>query len=365
MSSPLATLVLALSLLIPAAALAQRTAPAVAAIIAEGALALEEMRFGDALEAFTKAVVTVPGDPSLWFGKGLAAFLLGQNDEAETSFTRALKLNPRFSQASAHLGELQYHSGRVADAIATYEAALTYAPGERALIERLDDWRRSSRFSERLYESRGSHFRVLFEGPADDAIARRAVEFLEAAYWRVGTALTVYPPASITVVLYTIQQFRDITRAPAWSGGLYDGQIRVAVKGALDHPEDLERLLSHEFVHAVVAQVGGRNVPFWLNEGFATALEPGGVEWASSVLAGASGRLGLEQLHQSFGRLQGEAVVMAYAESALAVRRLIDMRGASAVVALLRALQQGERFESAFHQRLAMRYEDFLAMLRR
>jgi hypothetical protein len=57
-------------------------------------------------------------------------------------------------------------------------------------------------------------------------------------------------------------------------------------------------------------------------------------------------------------------VPTAYAKSALAVKRLLDMRGPAAVIMLLRDLRRGARFEAAFHQRLAMRYNDFLAMQR-
>lgn len=326
--------------------------------------AFEEKRFGDALEAFTKAVNLAPEDASLWFGKGLSAFMLGQNDVAEVALTRSLQLKPQLVQAAVLLGELQYQAGRVADAVATYETVVPYAQNDRRLIARLEQWRKDSRFSARLYTSRGAHFRVLFEGPADDAIARRAVEYLESAYSRVGAALAVHPTNIVTVVLYTHQQFHDITRAPAWAGGIYDGQIRVAVKGALSQPEDLERVLVHEFVHALVAQVGGRGVPFWINEGLATAQEPGGKEWAASMLDDAKGQPTLDQLHGSFSKLDPSDVAMAYAKSTLAVQRLLDMRGAAAVITLLRDLRSGARFEVAFHQRLAMRYDDFVAMQR-
>jgi len=40
------------------------------------------------------------------------------------------------------------------------------------------------------------------------------------------------------------------------------------------------------------------------------------------------------------------------------------MRGAAAVITLLRDLRMGVRFEAAFHQRLALRYDDFVAMQR-
>ena len=58
-------------------------------------------------------------------------------------------------------------------------------------------------------------------------------------------------------------------------------------------------------------------------------------------------------------------MTIAYAESAVAVRRMIDLRGAASVMALLQDLQNGVPFESAFHQRMAMRYEDFRSMLQR
>jgi hypothetical protein len=110
--------------------------------------------------------------------------------------------------------------------------------------------------------------------------------------------------------------------------------------------------------------VGGRNVPFWLNEGLATSQEPGGTEWAASVLEQTSDQPALDRLHVSFGELNPSDVPTAYAKSALAVKRLLDMRGPAAVIMLLRDLRRGARFEAAFHQRLAMRYNDFLAMQR-
>jgi hypothetical protein len=353
-----------LLLLAPAATFAQSPRSRADALAREASAALREKRLGEALAAFTEVVGISPSDADLWTGKGMTEFLLGHDEQAETSLVRALRLNPKLTTAALFLGELQHRSGRTVDAIATYEKALKHAPDEKTIVGRLEDWRKDVRVSERMYESRGSHFRVLFEGPADHAMARRAVEGLESAYWRIGAALTMYPQGTTTVVLYTIQQFRDITRAPDWSGGVYDGQIRVAVKGALEHPEELDRVLAHEFVHAVVAQTGGRDVPLWINEGLATVFEADGIEWARRVLADAPARIGLERLHESFRRFEGAAVAVAYAESTVAVRRMIELRGAASVMALLQDLQRGAPFESAFHQRMAMRYEDFRNMQR-
>ena len=350
---------------LPVALLAQRPPRDVETLANEGAAALEEKRFGDALEAFTAAAKLAPRDAGLAFGVGIAAFMLGQNGEADAWFTRSLKLDPGFVGSSLWLGELQYREGRIKEAIATYEAALTQSPNARQLEDRLAEWRKETQLQDRFYESRGAHFSVLFEGPADEALARRVVERLEAAYWRVGSALTAYPPKPITVVLYTTEQFRDVTRLPDWTAAAYDGRIRMPVRGALEQSERLDRVLSHEFVHAVVAMLGGRTVPVWLNEGLATVFEPGGVESAEQLLARTSARPSLQELHDSFFGLSGADAAVAYALSARAVQRMIDLRGASAVVQLLQDLARGGQFAAAFQQRLAMRYEDFQAMVAR
>jgi hypothetical protein len=330
----------------------------------QGAAALEARRFDEAFELFTQATALLPREAALWYGAGLAAFMLGRNADAEAALGRAVDLAPRFTDASALLGEVQYRAGRVREAMATYEAALAHAPDEVHVLERLEAWRRDLQVSDRFFESRGAHFIVRFAGPADQALAGRAVEMLEAAYWRIGGELGAYPPEPITVILYTDEQFRDVTRAPEWSGGTYDGRIRVPVRGALGTPADLERVLVHEFVHAVVAMLGGPQVPLWLNEGLAVVFEPGGLDAAARMLAAAASRPRLADLHGGFGRLDRREAQVAYALSAVAVRRMLDLRGAPAVTALLQDLARGAEFPAAFRQRMAMTYAEFESVVR-
>ena len=359
---PLAALIL---LIVPVTSLAQRPAGDAGALAKAGAVALEERRFDDAQAAFIEASRLAPRNADVCLGAGMASFLLGQNEEAEKWLQRALTLNPRLAPASLWLGQLQYRDGRLKEAIATYEAALKRSPGLTELETALRDWRKETSLQDRFYESRGAHFTVLFEGPADDALARRVVERLEAAYWRIGGALTAYPSRPITVVLYTTEQFRDVTRMPEWAAASYDGRIRLPIRGALQQLDELDSVLAHEFVHAVVAMLGGPNVPVWLNEGLASVFEPGGSAEAERMLATISGLPPLTQLHRSFARLSPAAARVAYAFSTRAVQRMLDLRGPSAVVALLHDLARGAQFETAFHQRIAMRYDDFQAMVAR
>ena len=67
--------------------------------------------------------------------------------------------------------------------------------------------------------------------------------------------------STISVVLYTSEQFRDITRAPSWAAGAYDGTIRVPMRGALDEETELDRVLAHEFTHSLVRTLATRSLP--------------------------------------------------------------------------------------------------------
>jgi tetratricopeptide (TPR) repeat protein len=365
MAGRFARVVCLMALILPGATAVQAGPRDPAALAQEGAKALDERRFGDALDAFTQAAALVPRDPGLCAGAGMAAFMLGRNDAAQEWFEKALRLNPRYRTAAQWLGELHYRAGRVSDAINVYEAALTHAPRASELETRLGEWRKEAELQSRFYEARGAHFAVRFEGAGDEMLARRAVERLESEYWRIGQVLTAYPPNPITVVLYTQQQFRDITRMPTWTAAAYDGRIHVPMRGALEQTEELDRVLGHEFVHAVVVMLGGRNVPVWLNEGLATILERGGAEESERVLAATRARPALQQLHRSFSGLSGADAQVAYSLSAKAVRRMMDLRSPSAVVTLLQDLARGVAFATAFHQNIGMRYEDFQAMLAR
>ena len=90
-----------------------RAAQDPSALARAGTAAIENQRFGDALEAFTRAAALQPGDASLCFGAGVAAFMLGQNDVAQTRFECALALNPNYLPAALWLGDLHYRAGRL------------------------------------------------------------------------------------------------------------------------------------------------------------------------------------------------------------------------------------------------------------
>jgi hypothetical protein len=209
----------------------------------------------------------------------------------------------------------------------------------------------------------GDFFTVSFDGPPESTLADAVIEVLNRAYWRIGDVFGTYPVRSVPVVLYTREQFRDVTRAPVWAAGVFDGSIRIPVRGALDSVKGLERVLAHEFTHALIHSIAPRGVPTWLNEGLAAALEREDIAWAEQRLA-KSGAMPLRELQRSFGRFNGDDAERAYATSATAAKRLLDEAGGAPVANLLRDLAAGVKFEEAFLHRIQRSFTDFESSLR-
>jgi len=168
---------------------------------------------------------------------------------------------------------------------------------------------------------------------------------LEAAYLRVGKSLNTYPSETVTAILYTQQQFRDVTKSPSWAAAAYDGRIRMPVQGALKNPAELDRIVTHEFVHAVIHQMYPR-VPGWLNEGLATFLEPGDHAWLTARLRSAGGMIPLSQLDGAFQTSNGDEAVLAYAQSYVGARILAERLGPNFPV-FLQYVSNGTSMEQA------------------
>jgi tetratricopeptide (TPR) repeat protein len=314
-----------------------------------------------AADGFREALAADPKNARLHLGAGLAAALERRDADARDEFERALALDPRLTQARAMLGQMQYRIGDRLLAIRTYETLVAMAPEDAEARATLARWQREAELHDRMQDAVGSHFTVSFEGPAEAPLAAEALEVLDRAYWRIGQLLGTYPSEPIAVVLYTGEQFRDITRAPSWAAGAYDGVIRVPMRGALDQREELDRVLSHEFTHALIRTLASRGVPAWLNEGLATALETGNLGWAEKTAA-TQPPVPLRALQAGFGRFTGGQAQLAYATSALAARRLLEEAGGFAVANLLRDLGEGVPFETAFLHRIQRPFADFQAI---
>lgn len=296
----------------------------------------EAIQRGDgekAASAFRVQLAANPADSRALTGAGLAAHLLGRADEAMRFLKRAVQANAENVQAHYALGQVAYEQGDLDLAIKSYERVVKIAPGSPAIYKQLEDWKKEASLHSTFAARPTARFTVMFEGAAQQAIATRVSTTLEAAYARVGRTLNTYPPDTVTAILYTGQQFRDITKSPSWAAAAYDGRIRIPVLNALKDPAELDRVVTHEFVHAVIHQMYPR-IPGWLNEGLATYLEPGDHTWLMGRLRSADGMIPLARLTEAFHTLDGPEAAVAYAQSYVGARVLSERLGANLPVFL-------------------------------
>ena len=324
----------------------------------------EALNAGDlraAAGAFRAAIAADSKNPRLHLGAGTVAYLERRDEDATRALERALELDPRLTEARVLLGQLQYRGGDLVGAIRLYERVVGDAPADARSRDALERWRREAELHDRLRQSLNDRFTVSFEGPPEAPLAAQALESLDRAYWRIGQALSAYPTKPVSVVLYTAEQFRDITRSPAWAAASYDGTIRVPLRGALENPKELDRVLAHELTHALIRTLASRNVPTWLNEGLASAFEADDLNWAQTRVRDAPQQMPLAMLLTSFGRFAGRQAELAYATSALAVRQLLDEVGGFGIANLLRDLGAGVEFDAAFAHRMQRSFNDWIA----
>lgn len=285
---------------------------------------------GDAEKAaaiFREELDRSPDNAALLYGAGYAASTLGRTDAAISFLKRSIECNPKFVQAMVLLSQIAYQSADLDLAVSTLEKAAAIAPRDRRIAQQLDQWHREAAVHNHLDENTTARFKVLYEGATQKPIGDQVSALLESAYWRIGKAMNSYPSETLNVILYTNRQFQDITRAPAWAGGGYDGRIRLPVGGALRSPKTLERVVTHEYVHAVIHNAAGDDVPTWINEGLASYMESPDRSWVAAALRRADGRIPIEDLGDSFTEFDSDTALVAYAESLIAGQLLCERLG--------------------------------------
>lgn len=211
---------------------------------------------------------------TLWARQALAD---GDRETAAKRLEDALGLEPENVAALMDLATVYFDDGDSAEALTLYEQAVALGGEAGGLSERIEKLRREVAAEANFREFTSRNFRIAYEGKSNAEAARRVLKILTAARREIGSQFS-YPSDPVPVVLYTMDQYRQVTLAPHWSGAVYDGKIRIPLSEETlsdANEANFRRTLYHEFTHALVREIGGDDVPIWLNEGLATYYEIG------------------------------------------------------------------------------------------
>jgi tetratricopeptide (TPR) repeat protein len=334
---------------------------------AKGSLAWKQLdgrQYQDALLNFQSAVQLKPDESFFFVGHGLAYYRLNETDRAIESLKRAIDLDPKKPDAYKIIGDIYYQRDEIEMAGGYYEKALELDPSDQALRDHLDKTRREEKVQSGFQQQASRAFTVKFEGREEQDAAQRLLRDLEEARREIGQAMSYYPREPITVILYTNQQFQDVTRSAAWTKGVYDGKIRLPIGGAEQNPDLLKKVLFHEYTHAVVHGLSrGVQVPTWFNEGIAVYFENGGRSSREQELyrqlRSGTPLVPLSGLHGSFMGLSDAQASLVYAESYAAVKALVDRYGLYRIRQLLEDLGNPKEFAAAFSDNFMIPYETF------
>lgn len=238
-------------------------------------------------------------------------------------------------------------------AIDALRRATALAPGDPHYARALADLERRHAVEQRFDTIVQEHFIARFEGEVKKDLAWDALRILDEAWRRVGDVIDLHPNEPITVVFYTGPAYQAATGAREWSGGQFDGKIRIRASSVAQGEAALRDLLYHEYLHAAVATSVRGQVPAWLHEGLAQRLEPGLDRKRDLAPLAGHTRSTLPALHdlsRGFSALTDhDQVRLSYACALDVVDELVRWRGERSFAQLFEAMNKGKPFEAAFN----------------
>ena len=333
-----------------------------------GKTEFEAGQFASAKQDLETALRFDPENPAILNYYGAALVRTGSPLDAIAYAERASRIAPDSPDAFAVLGYAQFATGRLRDSIASWKKSLSLRP-DASLQAMIDRAQRESRAEAGYSERDSSHFALKYEGrQSSESFRDQLMQVLEADYRDLSRQFGAEPRSSIQVVLYTDQAFFDVTRAPAWTGALNDGRLRIPLRGLDSVTPELGRVLRHELTHSFVNQLSLGHCPAWLNEGIAQMMEPQSLGSRAARLADLFREQHeiplnlLEAGFSSFNRTQAE---IAYDESLAAVEFIYSRYGMNDLIQMVERIGHGESTETSLRQVLHDDYGQFQEELRR
>ena len=160
-------------------------------------------------------------------------------------------------------------------------------------------------------------------------LARAMAEALDQEYDRISGQLGCAWHERLIAVVQSRDAYLKTTAAAEWSGGQFDGRIRVALLEDSRVGPLTRRAFSHELTHACLANLG--SWPAWLHEGLAQKLSGELIAPATRArigqLASARALPRLDEIAQNWSRMSPENAAIAYGLSLTAIETLFERFG--------------------------------------
>ena len=283
-----------------------------------------------------------------------------ESSKARLTLEKALEKHPESADLFESLGRLEYYEEFLKQALECLETAARLDPsrGDAAAFKRfMEKVRREVKVEGEFFRDARGQFTVKYDDKGSRAVGTAALDLLEASYNRMSADFRRWPKDRLTVVLYTRDEYSAATGAHAWTGGLFDGKIRIPVRNWRSAPAEIRKTLDHELAHWFIRKLN-RRIPTWLNEGMAQLQEgkkPGGVTYSRIKGAVNSGRYEpVGKLPPSWASIkERDRVSLYYAQALHFTDFLVRRYGWSALAGMLEGWAPGQSFTEAFNKALS------------
>jgi hypothetical protein len=205
-------------------------------------------------------------------GYALSEMALGHDGIALSAVLDGLARDPEVAELHELLGDLRDREERVEEALSAWRESFRLNSNDR-VREKILKAEREMNVGRDYDVAATSHFNVRYDGDVDARLADEIMDYLEEQYGVLASEFRHAPPQPINLLLYPTREFREVTRAPEWVGGLYDGKIRVPLGGLSRLDPRAQAVLRHEMTHAFVHSKTRGQCPRWLHEGLAQIME--------------------------------------------------------------------------------------------
>lgn len=325
---------------------------------------LEQGKIPEALERVGLGLAVDPDNASALAQSGAYHLKQGNLAEAMTALERAVALDAANVEARFLFGETLYQQNKLAEAKVQWDEVMKLDPAWPGLQAKLDKLARESIVEQDFTEYTAGHFQLNYVKALSEPTREAVFKILEAAYESVGAKLGgTFPGTAVQVILYDGEQFAEATQTSAHVGALFDGKIRAPItgkNGRFVQPQVLATRLTHEYVHAIIAQIGGGKVPWWLNEGLAEVLSREMDITRQRMLRRAyigERTSSLADLETSqLDQLEPEALSLAYAQAHATAQELWRAGGTEKMTKALKAMNDGATAEEAIREAFGMDY---------
>ncbi|WP_136514073.1 peptidase MA family metallohydrolase [Geomonas edaphica] len=312
---------------------------------------LQSGHFSAAAEHFGQAHELLPASAELGLMRGIALYLGKDYAAAREELLQA----GEGSEPLIYLGKISYDTGDLPGALEVWRRAKGKDPGNKTLETLIGKAERELPVESRMDKGYSSMFDLSYDAELPPGLSAEVLDALESAYNAVGADLGVFPTTRIPVLLYTKKDYSSVTTGPDWSGGLYDGKIRLPVGGLTRVTPQLRAIIFHEFTHVLVAELTHGNIPTWLNEGLAEM--EGRKEFAPPLprFGAVQGKhvLPLTSLSRGFAGMGGEEAWLAYQQSHAMASFMVQRYGWYAMQQLLKYLGERAGIEEAVAKALS------------